>query len=66
MGAQTLHAATKFTCRKEGHDVSVRVIYEKPDTERYVEEFLGLDSGAILVAAGGDGSINEASALQRA
>ena len=39
--------------------MSVRVVYEKTDTQRFVKEFLELQDAAVLVAAGGDGSINE-------
>lgn len=46
------------TCREDGHDVSVRVTYEEADMERFVRE--AVDSKVnVLVAAGGDGSINQ-------
>ncbi|KAK9807361.1 hypothetical protein WJX73_006241 [Symbiochloris irregularis] len=47
--------------RKDGHEVSVRVTYEEADMERFVRE--AVDSKVdVLVAAGGDGSINQAAA----
>ena len=52
--------------REEGHTVHVRVVYEKSDTSRFITEFLALENDTILVAAGGDGSINEVSAAASA
>ena len=46
-------------CREEGHTVEVRVTYEAADSERYVAEALEDGSYDTIVAAGGDGSINE-------
>jgi diacylglycerol kinase family enzyme len=45
-------------CRKEGHNVEVRVTYESGDSERFVAEALQNNSD-VIVAAGGDGSVNE-------
>lgn len=47
-----------FELRDKGHDVQVRITYESSDTERYVKEALAMGSDTI-VAAGGDGSVNE-------
>jgi diacylglycerol kinase family enzyme len=44
--------------RKEGHKVEVRVTYESGDSERIAEEALNNNSD-VIVAAGGDGSVNE-------
>ncbi|EFO30557.1 lipid kinase YegS [Roseibium sp. TrichSKD4] len=46
--------------RAEGHTVSVRVTYEAGDVERIIREALQDRSDIdVLVAAGGDGTINE-------
>ena len=45
-------------CREDGHTVSIRMTYEGPDMARYIEEALATKVDAI-VAAGGDGSINQ-------
>jgi diacylglycerol kinase family enzyme len=39
--------------------VQVRVTYESGDVDRLVQEALALRSADTLVAAGGDGTINE-------
>jgi lipid kinase YegS len=49
--------------REEGAEIHVRVTWEKGDAPRYVEEAQQLGAGTVI-AAGGDGTINEiASAL---
>ena len=45
-------------CWGEGHNVEVRVTYESGDSERIAEEALG-NNADVIVAAGGDGSVNE-------
>jgi len=50
--------AKDVCCRKEGHNVEVRVTYESGDSERIVAEALQNKSD-VIVAAGGDGSVNE-------
>ena len=45
--------------REEGHQVDVRVTWESADTQRYVEEALALTTVSTIVAAGGDGTVNE-------
>lgn len=45
--------------REEGHDVDVRVTWESADAQRFVEEALALTTVSTLVAAGGDGTVNE-------
>ena len=44
---------------REQHQIDVRVVYEKADTERYLKEALDMGTVDVLVCAGGDGSINE-------
>ena len=48
-----------WLCRKEGHNVEVRVTYEAGDSDRFVKEALNLKDVDVIVAAGGDGSVNE-------
>ena len=48
-----------YTLRDEGHDIGVRVTWEKGDMDRYVHEAVR-DGETRIVAGGGDGSINEA------
>ena len=48
-----------FVSREDGHTVSVRVTYEGPDMARYVKEALAAKDVDAIVAAGGDGSINQ-------
>ena len=56
---------TKPTCRREeGHKVSVRVTYEADCTERLVQEALISGDVDTIVAAGGDGSINQVQVLK--
>ena len=61
----------RVSLQLQSHDVSahcllqassplLQVGYESADTERYVKEMLGMGDVDVLVAAGGDGSINEA------
>lgn len=50
--------------RKEGHDVQVRVTYEDGDSDRFVGEALEAKSYDVIVAAGGDGSVNEVRNVQ--
>ncbi|DBA94999.1 TPA: hypothetical protein ACH3X1_002521 [Trebouxia sp. C0004] len=58
-----LRAAVKHL-RDEGHQVDVRVTWEQADTERYVAEAMASGTVDAIVAAGGDGTVNEvASAL---
>ncbi|KAK9822273.1 hypothetical protein WJX74_002034 [Apatococcus lobatus] len=57
-GDMHLRAAIKHL-REEGHTVEVRVTYEAADSERYVAEAIEDGSYDTIVAAGGDGSINE-------
>lgn len=45
--------------REEGHEVDVRVTWESADAQRYVEEALSLTTVSTIVAAGGDGTVNE-------
>lgn len=45
--------------REEGHEVDVRVTWESADAYRYVEEALALTTVSTIVAAGGDGTVNE-------
>eukprot|EP00200_Dunaliella_tertiolecta_P007610 CAMPEP_0202380748 /NCGR_PEP_ID=MMETSP1127-20130417/30760_1 /ASSEMBLY_ACC=CAM_ASM_000462 /TAXON_ID=3047 /ORGANISM="Dunaliella tertiolecta, Strain CCMP1320" /LENGTH=461 /DNA_ID=CAMNT_0048979505 /DNA_START=285 /DNA_END=1667 /DNA_ORIENTATION=- len=45
--------------RKDGHKVAVRVTYEAGDVDRLVAEALKLGTADTLVAAGGDGTVNE-------
>ena len=53
-------------CREEGHDVEIRVTYEPGDSDRIVEEALASKNVDVLVAAGGDGSVNEVRLFQDA
>ena len=46
-------------CRDEGHEVEIRVTYEEGDSDRIVREALKAKDVDVLVAAGGDGSVNE-------
>ncbi|WP_395241741.1 diacylglycerol kinase family protein, partial [Salmonella sp. s51933] len=47
--------------RDQGHPIEVRVTWEKGDAARYVSE--AADQGAqTVIAAGGDGTINEVAA----
>ena len=39
--------------------MDVRVTWENADAQRYVEEALALTTVSTIVAAGGDGTINE-------
>uniref|UniRef100_A0A7S0RH37 DAGKc domain-containing protein n=1 Tax=Chlamydomonas leiostraca TaxID=1034604 RepID=A0A7S0RH37_9CHLO len=49
--------------RSEGHEITVRVTYEAGDVDRLVAEAVALgDSADVLVAAGGDGTVNEVTA----
>ncbi len=43
--------------------MEVRVTYEPGDSDRIVEEALASKNVDAIVAAGGDGSVNEASAI---
>ncbi|WP_115717556.1 lipid kinase YegS [Gallaecimonas mangrovi] len=45
--------------RQHGHEVSVRVTFEKGDAERFAAEALTVDGLDTVVAAGGDGTLNE-------
>ena len=45
--------------RDEGHTVSVRVTYEDGDSERFVREAIDQGNVDVIVAAGGDGSVNQ-------
>ena len=45
--------------RDEGHTVSVRVTYEDGDSERFVKEAIDQGNVDAIVAAGGDGSVNQ-------
>ena len=45
--------------REEGHQIDVRVTWENADAERYVEEALSLNTVNVIIAAGGDGTVNE-------
>lgn len=45
--------------REEGHEINVRVTWENADVERYVGEALSLRSVHVIIAAGGDGTVNE-------
>ena len=47
------------SCREEGHEVEIRVTYEPGDSDRIVEEALAAKNVDAIVAAGGDGSVNE-------
>jgi diacylglycerol kinase family enzyme len=49
--------------REAGHRIEVRVTWEKGDAQRFVSQADGVD---LLVAAGGDGTLNEASFGRRA
>lgn len=51
--------------REEGHEVDVRVTWENADAERYVKEALALTTVSTIVAAGGDGTVNEVLAAGR-
>jgi diacylglycerol kinase family enzyme len=42
--------------RKAGHRIEVRVTWEKGDARRFVSEADNVD---LLIAAGGDGTVNE-------
>lgn len=46
-------------CREEGHQIDVRVTWEQADTERYVAEAMASGTVDAIVAAGGDGTVNE-------
>ena len=48
-------------CRAEGHRVEVRVTYEAEDSERYIAEALNKRGVDTIVAAGGDGMVNQVS-----
>ena len=54
-------ALAVLCCRHSGHHVEVRVTYEAGDSTRLVQEALSLcqDASCTVVAAGGDGTINE-------
>ena len=45
--------------REEGHKVDVRVTWESADAYRYIDEALALTTVSAIVAAGGDGTVNE-------
>ena len=49
----------RLGCREEGHKVSVRVTYEEDCTERLVKEAVDRGDVDTIIAAGGDGSINQ-------
>ncbi|KAK9868764.1 hypothetical protein WJX84_009994 [Apatococcus fuscideae] len=53
-------AITKI--RAEGHRVEVRVTYEAEDSERYIAEALNKRGVDTIVAAGGDGMVNQVAA----
>ena len=59
--ASWLPAADCLSCREEGHKVSVRVTYEGDCTERLVQEAVDRGDVDTIIAAGGDGSINQVS-----
>ena len=46
-------------CREEGHIVDIRVTWEHDDVERYTAEAIQNGSVDTVVAAGGDGTVNE-------
>lgn len=52
-------AHDRIISRDEGHEVEVRVTYEEGDSDRVVQEALERKDVDVLVAAGGDGSVNE-------
>lgn len=56
-GNDTLRQAVNLL-RDEGMDIQVRVTWEKGDAQRYVDEAVALNV-ATVIAAGGDGTINE-------
>lgn len=45
--------------REEGHLVDVRVTWEHDDVERYTAEAIKAKTVNTVVAAGGDGTVNE-------
>ena len=49
----------KCHCREEGHTVDIRVTWEHDDVERYTAEAIQHGSVDTVVAAGGDGTVNE-------
>ena len=49
----------RLTHRQEGHRVEIRVTYEAEDSERYVLEALRQKGVDTIIAAGGDGMVNQ-------
>jgi len=54
--AQVRHAVQRL--RAEGHNVNVHVTWESGDAERFAAHFAA-DSEVVVVAGGGDGTVNE-------
>ena len=47
-----------YAMREQGHQIEVRVTWEFGDAARYVEEAVD-DKADVVIAAGGDGTVNE-------
>lgn len=52
-------AYSSMTRRQEGHRIEIRVTYEAEDSERYVLEALRQKGVDTIIAAGGDGMVNQ-------
>ena len=61
LGGSSQDRATiqSVTRRQEGHRVEIRVTYEAEDSERYVLEALRQKGVDTIIAAGGDGMVNQ-------
>ncbi|KAK9822314.1 hypothetical protein WJX74_006531 [Apatococcus lobatus] len=61
IGDEALREAIKRV-RQEGHRIEIRVTYEAEDSDRYVLEALRQKGVDTIIAAGGDGMVNQIAA----